>query len=95
MVSTAILEEVERALRDGDRIGALTIIGTISTPVLLAYGTRSRAYHRVSVQALAAAIPGARVAAIPRADHDTIVLGRRSFLAPFADFFADRPVRPQ
>ncbi len=71
----------------------LDVYRHIQAPVLLVDGTRTRPYLRAAVEALAAAIPGARRVSLPGADHGVTQnrkqWGRPEKIAPvLLDYFA-------
>jgi pimeloyl-ACP methyl ester carboxylesterase len=68
--------------------GPATMWSGIRASVLLAYGQAGPPYYAGLNQALAAALPRARVLPIPRSGHDGLNRAPRRLIEPLAEFFA-------
>ncbi|MEH0108185.1 alpha/beta fold hydrolase [Tersicoccus sp. MR15.9] len=77
-------EQVRRADGPADRWSGVT------ADVLLAYGTAGPPYYRTTNEALARALPHARVLSIDRSGHDGINRAPDRVVAPLAAFLAGR-----
>jgi len=61
----------------------------ITARVLLACGAKGPSYYGPICDRLADAIPHGTSIRIPKASHNAANIARPSFVAPFAEFFAD------
>ena len=75
-----------RRIHDHD--GPATDYAPITADVLLAAGSRSPVYFTQNCEDVVAAIPRGQAIVIPGGSHNSANIARKSFVEPFATFFA-------